>query len=74
MLEQWDRDEDGWCKFPSRAWPTFQRDSEQLNIIRDEILKCGCKPALDNAVCNKLLFDTTKILVFNNIDPEAGLK
>jgi len=74
MLERWDKDEDGWRKLPARAWPAYQPDSEQLNIIRDEILKCGCKPDSDNAVCNELFFDTATSLVFNNIDPEAGLQ
>ena len=39
MLEPSDKDKDVRRKHPSRAWPTYQPDSEQLNIIRDEILK-----------------------------------
>ena len=46
----------------------------ELNIVQDEDLKCGCKPVSDNAVCNKLFFDTATGPVFNNIDPEAGVE
>ena len=39
MLEPSDKDKDVRRKLLSRTWPTYQPDLEQLNIIRDEILK-----------------------------------
>jgi len=77
MLERWERDEDGWRKLPSRAWPAYQPNSQQLEGIKKDILKIRChssSSADNNSICTKVLFDLASALVFNNIDHEAGLK
>ena len=42
MLTQWERDEDGWRNLPSRAWPEYQPNPEQIKTIVAEIERLGC--------------------------------
>lgn len=42
MLTRWERDEDGWRNLPSRAWPEYQPNPEQVKTIVAEIERLGC--------------------------------
>jgi hypothetical protein len=42
MLTRWERDEDGWRNLPSRAWPEYQPNPQQVETIVAEIARLGC--------------------------------
>ena len=42
MLNRWQQDEEGWRDLPSRAWPEYQPNPQQLDSIVAEIERLGC--------------------------------
>jgi hypothetical protein len=42
MLTRWERDEEGWRNLPSRAWPEYQPNPDELQGLVAEIERLGC--------------------------------
>ncbi len=42
LLDRWQKDEEGWRNLPSRAWPEYQPNQEQLDGIVAEVERLGC--------------------------------
>ena len=83
MRDRWEKDEDGWRKFPLRAWPVYQPDIDQIQQIRDDITlhQCPLQSALEqkqgtdklSQICSQKIFEFATALVFNGLDGQAGL-
>lgn len=77
MLQQWERDEDGWRELPARAWPAFQPSETQMQQIQQQYAANGCrdsKKSEDDALCRTFAFQIATTLVFYQIDPVTGLQ
>lgn len=42
MFRRWEQDEEGWRELPSRAWPEYQPNAQELEGIVSEIQSLGC--------------------------------
>eukprot|EP00977_Amphora_coffeiformis_P008625 scaffold1953_cov176-Amphora_coffeaeformis.AAC.43 len=80
-LLRWERDEDGWRELPARAWPAFQPNEEQMEVIRQTAQNKGCNLQAttswfgkSNKECQELFFQISTTLVFYNVDAKAGLE
>eukprot|EP00531_Pseudo-nitzschia_arenysensis_P015901 CAMPEP_0116124610 /NCGR_PEP_ID=MMETSP0329-20121206/5369_1 /TAXON_ID=697910 /ORGANISM="Pseudo-nitzschia arenysensis, Strain B593" /LENGTH=368 /DNA_ID=CAMNT_0003618595 /DNA_START=42 /DNA_END=1148 /DNA_ORIENTATION=+ len=42
LLDRWQKDEEGWRNLPSRAWPEYQPNQEELEGIVAQVERLGC--------------------------------
>eukprot|EP00976_Prorocentrum_cordatum_P002711 52640-Prorocentrum_minimum.AAC.4 len=69
---KWIQDEEGWHKLPARAWPAFQPKVDQIPALRALFAECSKDETLSEE-CRKHAFNLGTALVFNMVDPPAGL-
>jgi TPR repeat protein len=82
MREKWEQDEDKWHLLPPRAWPPNYPAAEELDMLREKLVDEGCPPVSDIAsgaaplseACVRRAFDLATCLLFNHIDPQAGVR
>jgi len=74
MLEQWERDEDGWRDLPARAWPVYQPDPYEVEQLKKEISHHNCAISSDDELCKELFFNVSTGLVFYALDAKTGFE
>ena len=50
LQKQWDLDEEGYSKLPSRAWPKYQPKPTDIPGIEERLLAHGCREASGGAI------------------------
>ena len=73
LRAQWEKDEDGFMALPARAWPPQQPDADEQSQLETKFLACEAETKGVEG-CGDIQFNLATCLVFNNLDPERGLK
>ena len=80
LQKQWELDEEGYSKLPSRAWPKYQPKPTDIPSIEHRLMSGGCREDNGGAIipqstgpCASAAFDLATALVFYNLDPSEGL-
>ena len=79
--KRWERDEaEGFRKLPARAWPAYQPDPDDIDMLLVKLADSQCTDGKDNIVkpnhshCKEATFNLATALVFNNLDVSKGLQ
>ena len=79
--KRWERDEaEGFRKLPARAWPAYQPDPEDIDMLLVKLADSHCMDGKGNVVkpnhsqCKESTFYLATALVFNNLDVSKGLQ
>eukprot|EP00944_MAST-04C_sp_MAST-4C-sp1_P002211 g2211.t1 len=79
--KRWERDEaEGFRKLPARAWPAYQPDPEDIDMLLVKLADSHCMDGKGNVVkpnhsqCKEATFYLATALVFNNLDVSKGLQ
>lgn len=71
MRLRWIRDEDGWRKLPSRAWPEVQPPASEIDGLDNAFTKCNASETISQG-CDRTKFHLATALLFNNVDAKRG--